>query len=79
MIPEKCGSPVMIDGQRHWVEYLAPGLGDSEQYGIIGEELLSAGIATRGTIGSAASLLIDMREMVDFAERRWAGRPTGSY
>lgn len=79
MVPEKCGSPIMVDSRRQWVEYLAPGLGDSDQYDIIGEELLAAGIAARGTVGSAATLLCDMREMVDFAERRWAGRPTGVY
>jgi aminoglycoside 3-N-acetyltransferase len=79
MEPEHSGSPVMVDGERRWVAYDAPGLGDSEQYGAIGTAFVGTGKARSGEIGSAASLLFGLREIVDFATAEWRTRPVGQY
>ena len=50
MEPEHSGSPIMIDGERRWVAYDAPGLGDSEQYGAIGAAFVASGKARSGDV-----------------------------
>ncbi len=79
MEPERSGSPIMVDGQRRWVAYDAPGLGDSDQFGAIGTVFVSAGHAASGDIGSAPSHLFGLREIVDFATEAWRTRPVGHY
>lgn len=79
MEPEHSGSPIMVDGQRRWVAYDAPGLGDSEQYGTIGTMFVGSGRAAAGNVGSAASLLFALRDIVDFASAEWRTRPIGHY
>jgi aminoglycoside 3-N-acetyltransferase len=79
MEPEHSGSPVVVDGERRWVAYEAPGLGDSDHYGTIGTAFVAARTARSGSIGSAASLLFAMREIVDFATAEWRTRPIGQY
>lgn len=79
MEPEHSGSPVMVSGERRWVAYDAPGLGDSEQYGSIGAAFEAAGKATSGEVGSAPSRLFGLREIVDFATAEWRTRPVGQY
>lgn len=76
---EHSGSPVTLDGKRRWVAYDAPGLGDSEQYGKIGTSFGLTGNVRSGLIGSAASQLFGMREIVDFAAAEWRTRPEGQY
>jgi aminoglycoside 3-N-acetyltransferase len=79
MAPEKSGSPLLVDGERRWVPYEAPGLGDSEQYGAIGAAFVAGGGVRTGNIGSAASLLFGLRDIVDFATAAWRDRPVGQY
>ena len=79
MEPEHSGSPIIVDGERRWVAYDAPGLGDSEQYGAIGAAFVASGKARSGEIGSATSLLFGLREIVDFATAEWRSRPVGQY
>lgn len=79
MEPERSGSPIVINGRRQWVAYDAPGLGDSEQYSAIGTAFVSAGSARTGNVGSAASLLFGLREIVDFATAEWKTRPPENY
>ncbi len=79
MEPEHSGSPIMVDGQRRWVAYEAPGLGDSDQYGAIGTAFVGSGRAEAGNVGSAASLLFALRDIVDFAAAEWRTRPVGQY
>ena len=67
------------DGERRWVAYEAPGLGDSEQYGEIGAAFVATGAAAAGNIGSAASLVFGLRGLVDFATAHWRARPVGQY
>ena len=79
MEPEHSGSPIVLAGERRWVAYDAPGLGDSEQYGPTGAAFVAAGGAKAGDVGSAASLLFGLREVVDFATVRWRTHPVGQY
>lgn len=79
MESEHSGSPVMIDGDRRWVAYDAAGLGDSDQYGKIGTSFVSEGRVRSGPVGSAASMLFALREVVDFATTEWRSRPVGEY
>jgi aminoglycoside 3-N-acetyltransferase len=79
MEPEHSGSPVMVDGERRWVAYDAPGLGDSDQYGAIGASFAASGGTQSGLVGSAPSLLFGLREIVDFAAAAWRKRPVGEY
>jgi aminoglycoside 3-N-acetyltransferase len=79
MEPERSGSPVIVDGERRWVAYEAPGLGDSDQYGAIGTSFASAGKVRSGRIGSAASQLFGLREIVDFATAEWQTRAPKKY
>jgi len=76
---EQTGSPVMVDGERRWIAYDAPGLGDSDQYGKIGASFASAGNVKGGHVGSAPSMLFGTRELVDFAAAEWRTRPVGDY
>jgi aminoglycoside 3-N-acetyltransferase len=79
MQPEHSGSPILVEGERRWVAYDAPGLGDSEQYGAIGTAFVASGGTQRGDIGSAPSLLFGLRDIVDFATAEWRTRPAGQY
>ena len=79
MEPEHSGSPIMIDGERRWVAYDAPGLGDSEQYGAIGAAFVSRDMTSTGDVGSAASVLFGLRDIVDFATAEWRTAPVGQY
>lgn len=77
--PEHSGSPITAEGERRWVFYDAPGLGDSEQYGPTGTAFVATGRAGSGAIGSAPSLLFGLRDLVDFATAEWRTRPIGQY
>lgn len=79
MDPERSGSPIRVNGERRWVAYEAPGLGDSDQYGGIGTSFIAAGKVVSGEVGSAQSLLFGLREIVDFATAEWRTRPVGQY
>lgn len=77
--PERSGSPIMVEGERRWVSYEAPGLGESDEYGTIGTAFSSAGQMRSGSIGSAPSHLFGLRDLVDFAVAEWRTRPPGQY
>lgn len=79
MEPEHSGSPILVNGERRWVFYDAPGLGDSEQYGAIGASFISNDMTATGTVGSAPSVLFGLRELVDFAAAEWRTSPDGQY
>ena len=79
MEPERTGAPMLVGGQRKWVPYQSPGLGDSDQYGTVGTAFVATGGVATGDIGSAASLLFGLRAIVDFATSEWRERPAGQY
>ena len=64
------GAPVVVDGERQWVEYDDVDL-DSEDFAAIGadfeKDVVSVG---KGKIGLADSRLIPLRALVDFAVER---------
>ncbi|MFC6726868.1 aminoglycoside N(3)-acetyltransferase, partial [Halobium palmae] len=73
------GAPVLVDGERRWVEYedLVIDSDDFPQIGGAFEE--SVGLA-EGRVGAATAKLVDQRALVDFAaewmeENRRGGEP----
>ena len=69
------GSPVMVEGQRRWVEY-AEIEDHAEDFASIGEGFAAAsGAERRGPVGSGLARLARQRDLVDYAvgwlERRY--------
>jgi aminoglycoside 3-N-acetyltransferase len=63
----KQGAPLIVDGERKWVEILEYDE-HSDEFAKIGASYKkSGGDLKEGTIGSAVSLLIPQRDLVDFA------------
>ena len=62
------GAPLLVDGERQWVEFTEPAVDDSD-FDRIGETFaeLEPDRAEHGTVGSAEAWLIDMRGLIDFA------------
>ena len=65
------GSPVMVEGERRWLEYDTTPLIDSRHFLPIGEGLLKAELAKRAKIGSANCILVSSRVAVDCAVEIW--------
>lgn len=65
------GSPIMIDGHRTWVEYKLPLL-RTELFADMGAQMVIAGHARSGFIGTALSHIMSCRRLVDFACSRWS-------
>lgn len=59
--------PVRESGRRVWVE--VPNVADDldTHFPVIGERYLEAGRGTRGRVGEAESILVEMRDLVGFA------------
>lgn len=72
------GSPVMVEGERRWLEYDTVPLIDSEHFLPIGEGLLKTGVAKRTKIGSADCILVSSRVAVDCAVAIWRDMPPPS-
>jgi aminoglycoside 3-N-acetyltransferase len=59
-------SPVLVDGQRRWVEY--PDLdGDASDFEALGEDFARSGQERRGQVGTGAARLMRQRVLVDYA------------
>ncbi|MGN7454900.1 aminoglycoside N(3)-acetyltransferase [Paenibacillus pasadenensis] len=68
------GAPMLVDGERRWVEYEELAYDDSD-FTVIGEAFEAAcPQASRARIGDSLVRLMPMRELVDFAARRMALR-----
>lgn len=61
------GFPVLIDGQRHWVE--APNVADDNDrlFPDLGRQFLATARPSTGRVGSAEAVLFPMRDLVQFA------------
>lgn len=67
------GAPVMIDGQRQWVEFQDIHLDESD-FALIGRQFArDTGLERRGRVGYATALLMPQRALVDYAVG-WMGR-----
>lgn len=60
------GAPMMVDGQRQWVEYEDIDL-DSDDFEALGADFAATGGETRVALGLGEVIACDMREIVDFA------------
>jgi aminoglycoside 3-N-acetyltransferase len=70
---EQEGAAMLVDGERRWVGYEAAPVLDAEHFLPIGEQLIAAGLVRSGKVGSAASILVPVRTVVDFAVATWEG------
>jgi aminoglycoside 3-N-acetyltransferase len=63
----QCGAPVLVNGERHWVEFLDLAL-DISDFETIGKQFEAAtGLVRRGKVAGASSLLMPQRALVDYA------------
>jgi aminoglycoside 3-N-acetyltransferase len=61
------GAPVLVDGERRWVEFADVALDESD-FAALGEEFAAAtGLERRGHAGHGEARLAPQRELVDFA------------
>ncbi|MGX5695473.1 aminoglycoside N(3)-acetyltransferase [Agromyces soli] len=63
------GAPVLVAGQRRWVDWLEPVVDDA-LFAEIGAEFDAAGGARAMRIGAATCRAMELAELVDFAEPR---------
>ncbi|MFD9898075.1 aminoglycoside N(3)-acetyltransferase [Mesorhizobium sp. NPDC059025] len=72
------GSPLIVDGQRRWVNF-SIATGDADRFPKIGKELIRQGLVQTGTVGSATCHLMSMPAVVDAAARIMAAQqpPSG--
>lgn len=68
----KQGAPLMINGQRQWIEFETPELKDSDTFIPVGATGLESGIVTTGTLGEGQAKLVDMRALVEIAVQFWS-------
>ena len=65
----KTGAPMMVNGERQWVEFLEPEF-DQARFPEIGESFRKErGLVQLGLVAQAASMLMPQRELVDFGTR----------
>ncbi len=62
------GSPLIVDGQRRWVNFDIAS-GDADRFPKIGKELMLQGLVQTGVVGSATCHLMSMPAVVDAAVR----------
>ena len=69
------GAPLLVDGERQWVSYMEPPTGDMTHFLDLGTDLIASGTAKRAKIGSADTLVLGAKELVDLAVARWRDLP----
>lgn len=60
--------PMMVEGQRRWVENPDMAIDGGVHFPVVGEEFLSTGSVVCGKVGGAKSMVFQTRKLVDFAE-----------
>lgn len=68
--------PLMIDGQRMWVENEDMANDDGVHFPIVGEQFVATNSVCRGYVGEADSMFFSTRKLVDFA-RSYFSRELG--
>jgi aminoglycoside 3-N-acetyltransferase len=64
---ETQGAPMMVDGERRWVEFETFAV-DSDDFNPIGTAFAKqTGLVNRGRVGYADALLMPQRPLIDFA------------
>ena len=73
----KCGAPIIVDGERRWVEYDDVEYDDSD-FAQIGSRFTDEdGSVRRGPVASGTAMLMSQRSLVDFATK-WMEENRGS-
>jgi aminoglycoside 3-N-acetyltransferase len=66
------GAPMLVDGMRRWVAFDVRETKDADEFVPIGAEAAKARLTSSGPLGEGRGIVADLRELVDFAVRRWA-------
>jgi aminoglycoside 3-N-acetyltransferase len=64
--------PLMVNGQRTWIENEDMANDDGVHFPIVGERFAASNAVRSGQVGKASSMLFSTRELVDFAEPYFA-------
>ena len=67
------GSPLLVTGKKKWKRWRELNLGGGDKFDIIGKsfEKSNPALVNSGTVGNAASCLLPMRNLVDYAVDVW--------
>jgi aminoglycoside 3-N-acetyltransferase len=66
----KCSAPVVVAGERRWVEFEDIDYDDSDFVEIGSQFIRENGTVRAGKVGSGTAMLMTQRSLVDFARRR---------
>ncbi|TPX12557.1 uncharacterized protein E0L32_000734 [Thyridium curvatum] len=70
------GAPLIVDGQRRWVEFKVPRVMDDEdEFLAVGAAAVVSGVARLGTVAMAQGFIAPMPQLVDFAVDYWIRTP----
>jgi aminoglycoside 3-N-acetyltransferase len=67
------GAPIMIGGERQWVNFEVPQIMDDGEFLPVGDAAMASGVATSGNIALAHGIIAGMPQLVDFAVDHWLG------
>ncbi|WIJ25347.1 aminoglycoside N(3)-acetyltransferase [Devosia sp. RR2S18] len=67
------GAPIIVDGERKWVEFKVPTVMDDDKFLSVGDAVMAERIATSGPMAQAQAIVADMAKLVDFAVDHWSG------
>jgi aminoglycoside 3-N-acetyltransferase len=63
------GAPILVDGERHWVEFKILAIDESDFVQIGSDFARDSGLVREGKVGNATSLLMSQRALVDYGVR----------
>lgn len=66
------GAPLLVDGQRRWVEYDETAVEDDDFDGVGADFARDTGLQRTGRVGDATAHLVPQRQLVDYACRWFA-------
>ncbi len=67
------GAPILVDGERQWVEFEVPQIMDDDEFLPVGDAAMASGVAISGTVAQASCIIAGMPQLVDFAVHHWRG------
>jgi Aminoglycoside N3''-acetyltransferase len=65
------GAPILVDGERQWVEFEVPQIMDDDEFLPVGDAALASGVAISGNVALAPCIIAGMPQLVDFAVDHW--------
>lgn len=67
----KEGAPMVVDGKREWVEFEKVQELYSDAFLSVGAGMIASGLAGVGKLGEGQGIVVNMRELVDYAVSIW--------